>query len=123
MQAGTLSIIILVSVLGTFAWIGVHVVGLIMFLRRDKDAPAPGRLAVAAWITSFATGFLGPFAILGNMVAFVMGAIAWKGASQNPGDAIPAKTATVAGLVLSLTGCLVSVAALALSYVINGYGS
>ncbi len=100
----------------TLAYLGVHVVGLIQFLKAGSDEK-PSKLSVAGWIVSVATGFTGPFVILGNLVSLVMGIVVLaqvRGGSATSISRIPARTTVVASSLIMVLTVLTIVFALVL---------
>lgn len=91
----------------TFVYLGIHVVGLVRFLKGVDVQPRPSKLAVTAWIVSFASGFAGPLVVLGNMVAFVMAVIVLSRIRRGeapPSSKVPAQTALAASLTIIIMG-------------------
>ncbi len=89
-----------VAFVGVLVYLAIHVVGLIRVIRSHDPVPI-SKLSLAAWIVSFAGGFMGPLVILMNLAALVMGVVAlFRDVSER--SKICAQTAVAAAVTILL---------------------
>jgi len=78
-----------VAVIGTVIWLVLVAIGFLAFAKARKpnadagEPPLPiSSLAIAAAATSLGSAFLGPFVVLGQLVAAVLAVIALRNANE-----------------------------------------
>lgn len=78
-----------VAVIGAIIWLVLVAIGFSAFAKARKPTAGPGEpplpisnLAVAAAATSLGSAFLGPFVVLGQLVAAVLAVLALRGANE-----------------------------------------
>jgi hypothetical protein len=109
MGPATTFILASIAIVLTFVWLGVHGVGLYLYLKKSKDAPSASKLSVVAWLISFGSGFTGPLVILGNLASLLVAVIALvrtRGKTDASATLIAAWTTIIASLVIELMGSL-----------------
>lgn len=112
----TAIILLTVSVFSlVMLWLGVHVAGLVLFLKRGRESPPPSKVSLWAWAVGFGSGFTGPLALLGNMAVMVLGVIELlrvRAGKSPPASRLPAAIAAITGAILTVMGVGLVVSAL-----------
>ena len=99
-----------VGVLGTFIFLGIHLVGAVMWVQASSpDKTPPSKLALAAWLTSALGAFMGPCVIFMNVIALILGVLTLRD-DPSPRSSVCAKTAIAASIeILLMTAAMIAI--------------